>query len=531
MDVNEDRFEAAASDTDPGMNLISVDFDLVMVNRTNERLYGKPMVALLGNKCYREFEKREEPCPHCPGKLALETGEAHEAETTGLRDDGTRFAARIRAHPVIGPDNRPTGFIEIVEDITEQKRAEALALVDARLQSSLAGIQNVRGALREALTAALQIEGIDCGAAFLLNQPGDRPDLVAQRNLTAPCLEKLTHIAHDGTERRWIEGEGSPRAVDVIPIFHRGSAFASLVVGSTIYPQLPASLRAGLHALGATTGTAVSRMLAEQSRGDAIADLEAVIAASPLATWAVDGRGRVTMWNRAAEKVFGWRAGEVTARVPPWDRSPSAAPAGSREVVLHGKDGRPVEVRLWTAPFRDVVGNDSALIFMAEDLGPQRRILELENRVAELEARLTAEKSQADDIPVSVGGVENVRVLVVDGDEAWGAELSATLSMLGCLPVRCGFPERTAAVLAEADAAGQAFGVAVVALVGPGGGSGLGQQAALRSLGLRTPVIISSDVDVRGHEQHGISTVIKRPYDLEAVRRALLQALLQEDRV
>ena len=78
------------------MNLISVDFDLVMVNRTNERLYGKSMVALLGNKCYREFEKRDEPCPHCPGRLALETGEAQEAETTGLRDDGTRFAPASR---------------------------------------------------------------------------------------------------------------------------------------------------------------------------------------------------------------------------------------------------------------------------------------------------------------------------------------------------------------------------------------------------------------------------------------------------
>ena len=110
------------------MNLISVDFDIVMVNRTNERLYAKSMTALLGNKCYSEFEKRDKPCPHCPGRLALETGEAQEAETTGMRDDGTRFSARIKAHPVIGPDNRATGFIEIVEDITEQKRAESLAL-------------------------------------------------------------------------------------------------------------------------------------------------------------------------------------------------------------------------------------------------------------------------------------------------------------------------------------------------------------------------------------------------------------------
>ena len=111
--------------------------------------------------------------------------------------------------------------------------------------------------------------------------------------------------------------------VAVVPILHRGSAIASLVVASTVYPEMPPSLRNGLQALGATIGTAISRILAEQSRGDAIADLEAVIAASPLATWAVDGRGRITMWNKAAEKTFGWRAAEVSGSAPPWGPAPS----------------------------------------------------------------------------------------------------------------------------------------------------------------------------------------------------------------
>ena len=137
---------------------------------------------------------------------------------------------------------------------------------------------------------------------------------------------------------------------------------------------MPPSLRNGLQVLGATTGTAISRILAEQSRGDAIADLEAVVAASPLATWAIDGRGRITMWNKAAEKVFGWRAAEVAGSPPPWGPAPSRAAAGPREAVLDRKDGRPVEVRLSTATFRDVVGNNSALIFVAEDLCAQRRI-------------------------------------------------------------------------------------------------------------------------------------------------------------
>ena len=94
--------------------------------------------------------------------------------------------------------------------------------------------------------------------------------------------------------------------------------------------------------------------------------------------------------------------------------------------------------------------------------------------------------------------------------------------------MRCVAPEQTAAVLAEAGAAEQPFCVAVVALVGPGGASGLGQRAALRSLGLEAPVIMSSDVEVRGHEQHGIAAVIRRPYAEAAVRDALLAALREK---
>ncbi len=96
--------------------------------------------------------------------------------------------------------------------------------------------------------------------------------------------------------------------------------------------------------------------------------------------------------------------------------------------------------------------------------------------------------------------------------------------------MRCVAPEHTSEILAKADAAARQFCVAVVALVGPGGTSGLGQRAALRSLGLDAPVILSSDVEVRGHEQHGIAAVITRPYKEEAVREALLAALQERER-
>jgi PAS domain S-box-containing protein len=54
----------------------------------------------------------------------MSTGHTAHTETEGVRDDGSRFSASINAFPILNEEGHPTGFIEIVEDITERKKAE-----------------------------------------------------------------------------------------------------------------------------------------------------------------------------------------------------------------------------------------------------------------------------------------------------------------------------------------------------------------------------------------------------------------------
>ncbi len=459
MEQIEEQFDTPAPDTEPGMNLISVDFDIIMVNRTNERLYAKPMVAMLGNKCYREFEKRDEPCPHCPGRLALETGEAQEAETTGLRDDGTRFAARIKAHPVIGPDNRPTGFIEIVEDITEQKRAESLAAIDGQLQTWLAGIQNVRSALREALRAALLVEGIDCGAAFILDG-GDGPaDLVEERGLAPACVEPFAEIARrrlrpappSRTSSSSRSPLGSPAllgSIAVVPILIGARRWPCLVVGSTVYPVMPASLRTGLQVAGDHHRAPPSPASLPSSRG-----------ATPSPTWRpsspslpwppglVDGRGCITMWNKAAEKMFGWRAGEVVGSAPPWGPEPPLPPAHAKRCWTERTGDRwrcgyrrPASGTWWATTRRNLHRRGPAHPEADPGAGdPGGRIGgpagARRPRPATRRRRRRASRR---------GPRASSWTATSPGARSW-PRCSASL---GCSPVRCAAPEHTAAVLA-----------------------------------------------------------------------------------
>ena len=382
----EGRLEPITPDTEPGMNVISADFDIVMVNRANERLYAKPMVELLGKKCYREFEKRDAPCAHCPGIPAQATGQSHEAETIGIRDDGSRFAARVRAHPVQGPGDQPAGFIEVVEDITERKRAERIAQVDASLRSSLAAATTTWNALQRTLDATLMLEGVDSGCVFLVDPLTSGPTLVAQRGLSPEFVHVLddaqvlleASVPSADLVARFAEVPGVPKAAVCVPILHRERPVGVLVLGSSEYPDVPASMVAALSHLATLVGNALARIRAEQTRGDAVADLEAFVAAAPLAVWSLDTDGRVRMWNRAAERLFGWRASEVLNRRPPFippdlekeyarldkaEKSP-ARPNGL-PLQARTKTGELVAIRAFGAPFRDLVGDASRVIIMA----------------------------------------------------------------------------------------------------------------------------------------------------------------------
>ncbi|MBE0616429.1 MAG: PAS domain S-box protein, partial [Proteobacteria bacterium] len=134
---SEERYRALVENVDLGITLIAADHTVLMANAAQGRFFGRDPQSFLGRKCYEEFEKRDERCAHCPGTRTLATGLPAEAETEGLRDDGTRLVARIRAFPVLGPGGAPEAFIEVVEDVTEARRAgEERQRLEAQMQQA-----------------------------------------------------------------------------------------------------------------------------------------------------------------------------------------------------------------------------------------------------------------------------------------------------------------------------------------------------------------------------------------------------------
>ncbi|MCL5735549.1 MAG: PAS domain S-box protein [Actinobacteria bacterium] len=508
---------------EPGMNLISVDFDIMMVNRPNERLFRKPMLELLGKKCYREFERRDDVCPHCPGVAALVTGHPHRVESRGIRDDGTKYAVRLTAHPIMGPHGDPVGFVEVEEDITERKRSEMLAELVEDLEASLAVTHDVAGATRQALNVAFSLEGVEFGRAYIRDPAEGGFRAIAQRGVSGNPAATLVEEAMSFEGRR---GSGRTRdqrgsvvrvisdgqaAVEAVPILHDGAAVAMLVLGSSTYNEFPLATHAALEALGRIVGSAVANLQALQLQRDTRADVEHLLGCLPAAAWCNDAGGKVTYWNRAAERLFGWMAAEVQGLDFPLELHPAVS---ADLVECSARDGSPLTMRLTTVAPPRVLGPQCQTLTIAVEMpvapatplvaGPKPEVV-------------PPEKTQR---PHTHG-----RILLVERDPVTARRLARILRRAGCAVAVCQDGNTANSRYQAAAQSARPYGLVIMELLPAGGMSGLDLASAIHRLNPQTRVVLTADSDIIGFESYGLAGALRKPYDWTLVCGTVMDLL------
>ncbi|WP_017715758.1 PAS domain S-box protein [Kamptonema formosum] len=123
------------------------------------------------------------------------------------------------------------------------------------------------------------------------------------------------------------------------------------------------------------------RVCVEEALRTANQTLQTLIQASPLAIATLSNDGGVTLWNPAAERLFGWSEKEVLGK--PLPIIPAGAEPQFRAILqaeMQGKelmglelrrqrkDGSPVDVSLWTAPLLDGSGAVTGTISLFVDI-------------------------------------------------------------------------------------------------------------------------------------------------------------------
>jgi PAS domain S-box-containing protein len=122
--TNENKYRALYDNVSVGVALIGPNMEILALNRRMREWF--PQVDLEQHPlCYRAFNTppRNDCCTYCPTRQTLQDGRVHEAVTETPTPDGVRHY-RIVSTPLTDADGKVTSAIEMVDDITDRKRAE-----------------------------------------------------------------------------------------------------------------------------------------------------------------------------------------------------------------------------------------------------------------------------------------------------------------------------------------------------------------------------------------------------------------------
>ncbi len=102
-----------------GLAIIDLDYNILMINRWMENLYGK---NLIGKRCYEIFRNRSSACPQCPLREIVETKSSQHIilPPEEIRNEWLE----VFLYPVIDREGNVVVVIEHFRDITDRKILE-----------------------------------------------------------------------------------------------------------------------------------------------------------------------------------------------------------------------------------------------------------------------------------------------------------------------------------------------------------------------------------------------------------------------
>jgi len=310
-------------------------------NRTLEKMSGLPATDMLGtDNQWQAFYDTKQPCMadilieeeesnvckwYAGAEICLESefGERMYEATDffpALGEDGKwiRFAAAV----LKDAKGKQLGAIEILEDITDRKRAEeALKESEQKLKTILAGsplptfiIGKDHGVMywNRALE---ELSGIKAEHAVGKKQPwkafydSERPCLA--NILVDECPEEIPRW-YDGIYQKSVLIDEAYEATDFFPLLGKNGKWLRFTAATL------RDSKGFIIGVIETLEDITDRKIAEEALKESEQQLQSVIEGSPIPTFVIDNSRRVLFWNRALAEMSGIRSDEVVGTSQHW---------------------------------------------------------------------------------------------------------------------------------------------------------------------------------------------------------------------
>ena len=352
--------DAAIERSASGIALCTLEGAITYANRALAGLWG---CAEAQDLIERPFPKLWQAREAAEGALAgLATQGAWTGELMARRDDGTVFAANLSASLVLQENGLPPCVMAVVSDLSERLgMEEALASSEATLRTLLdinpdeAFLVASDGHVLVANPAAAY--GFDRPLEEIIGRQLD--DLLTHDEAELVLAHKEVAVRTGRSVRFEASAGGRVRDYRICPIGDGSGGVTSLA----------------LFRQDVSDRAAAEVALREANRGQ-----QALIDAAPFAIVGLSREGLVNLWNRTAERWFGWSEVEAVGHRFPavpheaerafraiLDRVLRGEPIQTAEVVYRRRSGKPIELMLSVAPVFGPDGEVSGLVLVAAD--------------------------------------------------------------------------------------------------------------------------------------------------------------------
>ena len=121
---SEERYRILVNNINLGIVLLDTTGTILMVNDMICSLYQQDSEEFVGAKCFEKFAHADTLCNQCPISEIIDKKEVTTFESQFITESGRLYDVRIKFYPIFSDNNEITGFIQVIEDITESKKAE-----------------------------------------------------------------------------------------------------------------------------------------------------------------------------------------------------------------------------------------------------------------------------------------------------------------------------------------------------------------------------------------------------------------------
>jgi PAS domain S-box-containing protein len=256
--------------------------------------------------------------------------------------------------------NRPGRIVsECIAGAVERRHTQRLVELQRDIALALGSAGDLETALEELLEATTQIETVECGGVYFVDEFTGELALIAHHGLSQPFVQSARRygpespqaalvgagkpvyvrvVEYTGATRELLEKEGL-QAIAVIPIQHDGRSIGAFNLGCRTNDRFPDNSRHALEAIAAQIGALIVRLRAQTELRSSQSNFQSLFDALDDLLFILDRDGRILHVNPAVERRLGYSRQELL-RMSAVDVHPPESREQAATIIAEMLDGK-----------------------------------------------------------------------------------------------------------------------------------------------------------------------------------------------